>query len=350
MRITISHKLRPFSHIPGTFFILPGSTLRFQIFPAYIRVHDLTVQPPLLITEIPLSIQGPVRNFTVLQDLEKPSLHVWGHTLQGYMRYTIYATAPNAFSITTERSPTGPSLFPTLKGSGIPQIFPASLERLSFGCHKGQDWTLIQRRRLLEEIFPLWFTLGQLTPKPLCESYQGSAVWLKQCEVAISQRSLNGILTPFYNLLDTGFEGGLSPRLEDTQYQGFALPPLSSSSPISPLILLSRGAELIRNLCFHEKEDQVTILPALPPLFHAGRLLNLRSTLLGLMDLEWSKKQIRRIILKCKYTGEVRFHFQSHLKLFRIRHSEQDKGRPHSCVEPVELVAGKLYYFDRFQK
>ena len=62
IRISIAERFKPFSHTPGTKYILPYSTLTVQVFPTLIRVEE---------REIPLELTGPVVDFTAQIDLEK---------------------------------------------------------------------------------------------------------------------------------------------------------------------------------------------------------------------------------------------------------------------------------------
>ena len=78
MEISIAEKLRPFSHEPGTSCLIPGTTLVMRVYPSCIQVFDLENSPPKLVWETFLDVIGPVRDFTVQQDLEKMRVLVWG--------------------------------------------------------------------------------------------------------------------------------------------------------------------------------------------------------------------------------------------------------------------------------
>ncbi len=80
------------------------------------------------------------------------------------------------------------------------------------------------------------------------------------------------------------------------QYQGL-MPLERSQGNVSPLAFLTEGARLIRNHFIEEEPNGIKILPALPPECHAGRLINVAIKGVNL-DLEWSKKTIRRLILR----------------------------------------------------
>lgn len=345
MRIVIAERLKPFSHCPGTFFMLPGTPLRFQLFPALIRVHDLSASSPVLIAEIPLKIKGPLNDFTILQDLEKGFLHVWGHTLVGFLRYQIFpSSAKNGFSIFLEKSP---------EEEIIPQEFLVSsslnvsipTERLSLGNHKKQEWTLMHRRCDLTEIFPLWLRLGQLLKIP---ERKDSDSLLQRCQDSVKASDRNAIISTFNNLFLAGFEGGLSPRSTDLNFQGFNLPPLSSG--VSPLHLLTEGAKSIRQIFLNTSDNKIAILPVLPSEFHCGRLIQAPCSDVGLLDMEWSKHLIRRMVLTVSKNVTLQFSFQKELGHFRLRAGYGDNGQKVICGDPITFQANQAYFFDRFEK
>lgn len=377
MRITIAERLKPYSHTPGFFFLLPGSTLRFQIFPTLIRVHDLSGHEPTFLTEIQIKIQGPVQDFTVMQDLEKGNLLVWGHTADGYMRYKIMAAQGSqelqqpCFFITIEKEPaTQLTFYPSQGFHMIPYqdeaikkstffisqvdklhtivIYKAqAIERLSFGNHKAQDWDMMRRRAQMAEIFPLWLKLGQALPRCRYIASGGITALLDQCRTLIAQCDRVALLPAFGNLFLAAFEGGLSPRLHDDQHQGFPLP--STKEKASPLRFLTEGAAFIRQLFIQSAEDSIDVLPALPPELHCGRFLNIQCPK-GILEMEWSKKVIRRMIFTATADATLSFFFQKELKQFRMRQKESDRGTVMPCGSAIAVRRGQQVLLDRFEK
>lgn len=363
MKIAIAGRLRPFSHRLGTFFVLPGSCLRIQVFPGLIRIHDLSETNPKLLHEIPVHIQGPVEKFTVQQDLEQGFLLVWGWTARGYMRYRIEPLKgdPCGCALVIEKRPSSGLSF----GSCIPEDQRYVLsscsderaphlsitERLSFGCHKAQDWDMIQRRCDLSEILPLWMRLGRVTPASADVTFEGTASLVEPCQLAIERGERTRVLPALQQLFLAGFEGGLSPTLIDTSYQGFALNPLSDHAKITPLCLLTQGARMIRSLFVQKCDQQVKILPVLPPEFHCGRFLQIPLDNLGVLDLEWSKGWVRRMIFTPVSEGSLSLRFQKGLKDFRLRRGTKDRGRRLSCRDAeIAIIPGERYLLDRFEK
>lgn len=384
MYIRIAQRLRPFCHLPGTYCVLPGSDLRLQLFPCLIRVHDLSTSTPEFITEISLNIQGPVEDFTVLQDLEKGILIVWGHTPKGFFRYRLHAieksksisivvektpldgiqwNASHSYSLFVEKNHSWTNLEKPSQAQDVlwltdnfseiknrPVFQPKGTDRLSLGSHKAMDWELMRRRKSLLEIFPLWIRLGQMVPFfPPHE--EGTAGLIKECRQVLQKKRSDQFLAPFFHLFLTSFDSMLSPRLFDHDYQGILLTSSSPKKEASPLILLSEGAKLIRKLFFDvsEQEKEILILPALPHAFHCGRFLHLQ-TFAGFLDMEWSRKTIRRMIFMAERDEQIQFSFQPEVHQYRLREGNRDRGKIFNCSSPIEVKKGNIYFFDNFRK
>jgi hypothetical protein len=345
MQIKIAEKLKPYSHTPGDFCLLPGTFFRVQVFPALLRIHDLRGPFPTLFAEIPLPITGPVKDFTILQNLEQGFILVWGLAQNGFMRYKISGSVDTIF-ISIEKGPE--ALFQTFPNS-TPVVNPSLQERLSLGNHKAQDWGLMNRRIALEEILPLWFRLGQMIPSASKKPLAGTAILLDECKQAIETPSILSILSAFQKLFLAGFEGMLSPRLQDENHQGFNLPPIEQDSQLSPLILLTEGALLIRSLFVQQEKKCLKILPALPPEFHCGRFLGIQCHELGILDMEWSKKAIRRMVFQATQDGELALEFFQ-VKSYRLRMGRQGREKQGVVGESIKIQQGQQYLLDNFMR
>jgi len=352
MRMTIAERLHPFSHTPGVYSILPGTAYEIQFFPARLIIRDLSTANAKIIDEIEINIQGPVEKFTLTQDLERGELRVYGDSATGYFRYSLFAlpapsVAGKSIGIFIEKSPQNglefsPSQYTQILSSkeGLAKV---SLPRLSLGNHKAQDWDLVTRRGEMEEIFPAWHHLALLTKEVNKISYP----LLDQCQEVIGQRTPEKILPAFKSLFKVGFRGILSPTLKDQNHQGFALPEILEGSP---LYLLKKGGELIQSLFVQSPSaNEFSILPALPPEFHCGRFLNVPCADLGSLDLEWSKKTIRRLFFHASSSGTIDLVFQKGIKCFRLRTSEADRGQVIQVGTPIKVESSHHYFFDNFQ-
>jgi hypothetical protein len=326
MKITILRKFKLFSHKPGICCLIPGSPFEAEIFPALIRFYDLRGNERLLLKEQEFTINGPLKSFTVLQDLERGCLSVWGDGL-------CYHVLPDLSIVHGKKIPLGPQAFP---------------ERFSCGIHKKQEWEKIVERRQFEEIFPYWFLLGnQLPPlKPLhCRT--GIFALLDACKEEIEKKTPETIFSCFERLFLAGFRGMLVPRLKDEEYQGIIKTTVLPEE--SPLHLLKEGAGLIRSLYLQVNDEKISLLPFLPPQCHAGRFLRIQIPD-GELDIEWSKKKIRRCILRSQQERTWQLQIPSVHQGFRLRTSMKDKGKWMSRGEGLEIKSGGIYLLDRFQK
>lgn len=356
MQISIAERFRPFTHLAGTSVLLPLSKLRFQIYPAFIRVCDLSAADPVLVAEIPLDLQGPMTGFTLMQDLEKGCLKVWGTSKNGFFRYLIYATnSKPGFTLVQEKAPAEVpfSLFPSEVSCRSQLIQP---ERLSFGITKVADWELVRRRLTLAEILPFWFRLGQLIPS--VDSHDaGSASLLKGLNIALMEKKSVDLSLLLKGLYCSGFEGLLSCSLTDSYYQGLDLPEVPEGSSCSPLLLLTEGAKIIKLMLLAVRQENVEalepshveILPCLLPELHSGRLCGAALSTLGTVDLEWSKKEIRKMIFRSTKRQIIYFHFRSEISSFRLREASSTISIRKACGEPIAFAENSTYFFDHFQ-
>ncbi len=332
MLISIAERLKPYSHRPGTRFVLPGSSTMVDVFPALLRFDD---------SEMPLDIIGPVENFTAELDLEHGYLKVWGHAVNGYFRYRLYAKSEGGVTLIWEKGPlTHDNPVP------IPNA-PADTERLSLGCHKAQDWARVSERLALGEIFPFWFRMGRLLPEQPTARGTGTTKLLFDCKKVMEFRETLKLPAAFRTLFRAGFEGVLAPRLCDGEHQGLALPAPHAAESV--MALLSDGAKLIREIFIQSHAHQVHLLPLLPAELHCGRMLNVACGH-SFLDMEWSKKTIRRVIFRCKETASWQFNVLSDIRQFRVRYGNRDRGRIIPCGTPLELLAGRDYFFDNFRR
>jgi len=333
MLITIAARYRPFSHRPGVVCIVPGTDVSIQVFPALIKIGE---------AEIALNVKGPVKDFTLVQDLEKGYVTVFGKTASGYMRYKILCT-PDGLVLRTEKVPEEPFVLgdATLVKCNFSNYLPQ--ERLSLGMHKALDWDLVSRRQDLREILPVWHRLGLMTPPG---NEEEGASLLDECRKVILDREKEKKFPAIEALFLTGFSGILNPRSSDEEHQGFALPPVNGS----PITLLSSFAKLIRSMFLRYEGNELEILPALPPEIVSGRLCSLTLPGVGNLDLEWSKREVRRLIFKPLESVKLAFRFPKNVGRMRVRLNDKEKGVNLKSGISLDFEGGRRYFFDRFQK
>lgn len=322
--ITIAERLKPFSHVPGTSCLLPGTEYLVECFPTLIRIKNFSGQ---VIKEVTLDLQGPLREFTLMQDLERGCITLFSE----FYRFHIL---PNLEVVFQKNPP-----LPPLKVE----------ERLSLGSHKKQDWESIKKRCDFHEIFPLWLRLGSLLNLPPREGDdRGVFSLLKKVREASYAHHPEGILPAFEQLFRAAFGKMFVPRASDEDHQGILTS--TEKSDDSPLYLLTEGAEIIRSLFFLASENEFSLLPNLPPEFSEGRMLHLNCSLYGKANLEWSKKMIKKVHFKAEREGEIIFHFPPDIRRFRLREALQEKGIFLAAGESLEIKSGCHYLLDQFQK
>ncbi|MBI2811879.1 MAG: hypothetical protein HYX67_13770 [Candidatus Melainabacteria bacterium] len=335
MKIKIAERLIPFSHANGTKFLLPRSNIVAQVFPTRIIFTDVDEKLAPFHAVIPFT--GPMKEFTAALDLEKGVLKVFGKTPQGFMRYQVQAKS-DGISIEFEKGDKRVLHLPvnlTIAAHEMPS------ERLSLGNHKAQDWEAVHRRLDCVEILPLWLRIAAWAPKKAPSAQVENFSLLRDCRQKIEACDKTKVLEAFERFFLASFEGLLVPRGADTEYQGIAQDTLPEGA--SPLPLLTEGAKLIRSLFIQEKEGEISILPCLPPQFHAGRMTGMQVPG-GRIDVEWTKKYIRRMTLHTDVDQAMRFKFPKGVTSFRT-----GKNKKMFADAVFELSKGDTVQLDRFE-
>lgn len=393
MHITIANKLMPYSHAAGSRALLPGTAFVVEAYPALLRLYRLDKDPMEQIAELALQLPGPMKQFTLQQDLKSGEMRIWGETDYGAIRYALRPSIDNSgVSIAISRHPEagiiwrcnlpeksalystdlqqqlltpldgpvkrGDTLFLALSPNATTLPLPYRLphcERLSLGCHKAQDWNMILRRNIPEEFLPFWHYSGMLQPAP--PSWDELPTWgtstcLQLCSNAIAEGDGAAALQALKNFFLAGFTSWMIPRFVDTAFHGIPLAAAPELLPkkLSPLTLLAAGARLISNLFVQTAEASITLLPALPNALHCGRLLHVNCNGLGLLDLEWSKRLVRRIVFHSAADQELLFSFPRELKRFRLRRAPDDIGKILSCPAKLYLAKDQCYLLDNCEK
>lgn len=343
--------------------LVPGTTLQATFFPTRIEFFELSQPQPVFVGAVTLDLHQPEYP-TVQLDLEKGCIRVWGDSNQGFYRYLITAYSEDApLALIVEKgdlsiSAEGLNLYKKAANSFLIEIAhpwvrrekPPLLEKISMGSHRKQDWNQMIRRGDLAEILPMWYQMAQWIPKQEPAVYEGTASLIPNCCQAIISNDRNGVLIPFENVFRACFEGLLSPTLFDNLHQGFLLTPIADKSGANPLALCVDGALLIRSLFVQRHGESFKILPVLPVSFHCGRALHLRLGNQGVLSMEWSKKQIRRIVFTSDMDGELYLQFPKDIDTFRYRRDEKDRGQWFQNGDAIPIQKDSVILLDRFQK
>ncbi len=362
MKISIAERSHPFSHLPGTTFVVPHTTWSVQIFPTRLFFTDLANKDSSFF--LCLSLLGPVSGFTAQLDLEKGILCVFGKTQKGYIRYHIAANQRGIW-LELEKTPEEKLVCSLMtekmvleKGRRVclveQEVVSPHLvqERLSLGMHKAQDWDLVRRRLDLKEIFPHWLLMASFVPKVQVDpSCCGNYSLLNICKEKIQQKDKEGIVSAFQNLFLSAFKGVLVPRIWDFDYQGLILEPQTQEDSLCPLPVLTESSALIRSVFFQEGNREVHLLPCLPPEFHCGRMVGMQALPFATLDFEWTKKALKASIVHPLITGQIHLKLPKGIRSFRLRKEKStakievdSKG-----MAALPLEANRTLRLDRFE-
>lgn len=314
MRISIAARYRPFSHTAGASCLLPKSCWIVQAFPTLLRLHSLYGK-----MEIPLSLTGPVREFTLQQDLEKGCVWVWGVAKEGRFRYRLEAGPGKLRFEDAEFDLPGPY-----------REAPDQLERLSFGSHQAQNWDDVARRGDPGEILPILYALSQWTP-------------LLQAPRTAMYDSLDQSDEAFLSL---AFYSILCPRLTDDLHQGL-LPKEEIPADASPCALISDAGARLRARLIRQESNRI-FLPA--PQNLSGRMLHAKLSGIGLLDFEWRKGLVRRAILHAKEDASLFLDLPKAIRTFRLRTLQHERGERMDVNAEWRVEKGRVYFLDRFEK
>lgn len=347
MDITIAERFRPFTHLPGKAMLLPGSGRVVTVYPTRLVIEFLG--------HLDFAFKGPINEFTAQLDLEKGCLNVWGQALNGYFRYRVHAAGEGVVCY-AERLPEEGIAFQGLQsgtwlrggfislGNASSDLYqPAAIERLSLGVTKSQDWELVQRRVLPEEIAPFLIKLGQQLPETTAAS-GGTADLLN----ALKNSDKTTFYQAFQQFFSLAFEGVLNPTLEDKCHLGFALSQVNGGSPLS---LVKEAARVIKSSLVDVSGNTISILAKVPPQFHCGRYTGVDCGELGSLDLEWTKKRARRLVFNALKSENIVFKLPPDERSFRLRCADTPtQGQNLSAGQSIPVEAGKTYFLDRFCK
>lgn len=359
MKIDIATKFKPFSHRAGTQVLIPGGLFVAKIYPSCLKILENNEE----IYVLNFLVNDADKDFVIIQDLEKKCLNISCRSIEGYFRYCLkhrddkivffLQKAPDQLivDLTEKNSCVRVNLKPKetldfkVRDKALVQ---KNIEKLSFGCHKKQDWQLVQRRNNPEEFIPFWFYLGQMTPQVEdMNCREGSLKYLSDIEILLKNKEKEIALNRLSNIFKAGFKELLIPVLYDDKFYGI----FESSHDSNPIAinLLQDGYRFIRRFFIQKVKNVLWVLPNLPKDFHCGRLINVIEDDL-MIDMEWSKKLLKKMKITALKDMELSFSFQNSLRFFNLKSSKRDKGIKFDVTTLLKLKQDQTYYFDNFKK
>ncbi|NGX29683.1 MAG: hypothetical protein KR126chlam4_00087 [Candidatus Anoxychlamydiales bacterium] len=354
MQIKIKQKFNIISHRLGTKFLIVNSTYFVQIFPGLLHFKDLNSDKNF---KIFLEFIGPVKNFTIFQDLQNGNIKVSFQTQQGFLSYKIF-NSEKATCINFERLPHDELSIKLDKTKKIKPKTSINLpiaisytkkpeEFLFLGIHKKQDLDFINKRENFMEILPFLFLYSQFFKNVQTKKCLRENCIVRELKEKIQNRKRNEIEDQFIKVYKAHFSDSFIPRVNDEDFQNII--PIIKEKDASPLHILRKLFYIIKSILIDQKLDEISILPAIPISFHTGKALNINLPI-GSFDIEWSKKLIKKLIFRPKKDIKLKLHFQSKITTYRLKIFIKQKGKFFKNRDFLSFEKDKTYYFDKFQK
>lgn len=324
-----------------------------KIFPGCLHFEDLDSKKSF---KTYFKFHGPQKNFTIIQNLRNGVIDVFFHSLDGFISYSILIKENKVFLYFKKLPSIGMEYeFDKIKkiyfskeeiSLPIEKVFSTYAEEyLSFGIFKKQELFFIKRREDIKEILPILFLCSQFYLDNEAK-YPKESSLLEKLEDKILKKDKKNLEEIFLSIIKAHFFGAFVPTLNDFFYQNIIEDVKTNASVF---FILQQLFKSIKSMLVFEKEDEVDILPCLLPVFHHGKAVNLKLSF-GLIDIEFSKKLLKKVILKPTTEVKKKVVIQKKLFQFRLRTSKKDRGRIYKNNDVISFEKGKVYFFDRFQK
>jgi hypothetical protein len=172
---------------------------------------------------------------------------------------------------------------------------------------------------------------------------------LARVSEAIALHRPEHIIPAYRDLFLSGFGHMLIPRAVDEDYRG-SLPFDMIPSVDSPLYLLVEGAMLIRSLFVRIRDQEIYLLPNLPPQCAEGRITDVDCPSFGRLSLDWSKKMLKKVILYAERSAEVMLRFPSYVREVRVRIPESGEEFQLPSGDFLALKPHSHYLIDHVRK
>jgi hypothetical protein len=349
LKIKIRNDLYPYTFSFNKDILLTNTNYLVKVFPSLLIFRDINNKKEF---EVELDIKGPVKDFRVIQDLKRGLLSISFFSLDDFISFKIL-TSDNAAivfekiksNILNIKIDNTSFIASSKKSYDLPIKIVSNLsaqEKLSFGNHKKQEIDQINQREDLLEFIPFIYGLSQFFD--IKKSFNIN--FFIELEKKIDSKQKDNLEEAFLNIKKAFFYDFFVPRNFDFDYQNIFFENLKN---IESIYILKEYARLIRKTLISEENNLLNILPCLTKQFFCGRMINIHQSFCDL-DIEWSKKLIKKMIVKPFLDKEISFKFQTKIKTFRLKKSLKEKGEILKNNQKILLKKDGVYYFDRFQK
>lgn len=288
---------------------------------------------------IEMALKGPIRGFTLQQDLEKDICRIFGSSEAGYFEFQLFVDfQEKALSIKYAR---GEAVVVFVdgkqvrlqKGEVIDLIDvlqgkqTETKEKISLGSNRKQEINEIWGRYDLREMLPILYTISQSVLLPAEE---------RITQLPVSEEG-------FSQFLATGFRSLFVPKRRDENYLGVFYEKLPDS--LTPLYRLKAFQKAFRMLFLMEEDAKIQLLPNLFSTFHCGRFIGAKVQG-AKIDFEWRSGKLRAVIIYPEKKGELTFLWPKEIQGCRSDKQEVVQGKQTT----VGLKPGKRVILDRFYR
>ena len=274
---------------------------------------------------VDLGLTGPVKGFTLQQDLEKRLCRVFGVEKSGFFELHVFREGNDLSLKWVRGKKKGEKV--VLMGLTPSETSLKSYEKISLGSSKKQDVDLMWRRANMIEVLPILYALSQNVPLPSEEKL----THLPQTE------------EEFSHFVKGGFDSLFVPKRGDERHLGIFCEQIPDSC--SPLHRLKEFKSAFRALFIKEEEGKVVLLPNLPKKFLSGRFLGVKVEG-ATIDVEWRKGTIHSVIISPDKEIELSIVWPKEIRSFRIEKREGLIPRESRII----LKEEKKTVIDKFQK
>ncbi|MFA6119113.1 MAG: hypothetical protein WCT85_04020 [Parachlamydiales bacterium] len=356
MQIKIKQKPVLISHKIGSSFLIKNTSFFVTIYPGLLWFKDLNSKKQFRLF---LNFQGPQKRFTVLHDLKNGQLKIFFETNLGFFSYKIkndsnkklilfFENLPNNVTEIKSDSDANFKKISAKESISLPieQINDLQVEeQLSFGVLKKQDIELIKKREDLLEILPFIFMLSQYYLDT--SAYASKNVFIENLKTLMQNNEKILLEEALHNVYKALFFDAFVPRANDEEYQNIGI--FKEEPGVSPVMVFSELYRIIKSLLINEDADGLYLLPCLLVSLHHGKAVNLKVSF-GLVDLEWSKKILKKVVIRSADDLKIKLNLQAKIKNFRLKEDEQGKGKICQNSDEITLKKNRVYYLDNFKK
>lgn len=349
-RIEIRKKLRPFSTRAGIQVPLPAFEMTCKIYPMKVIFEKKGNEALELYWKFSQDPQKIVTTFDLFHQRIEVQL-----TFESGVFYYDLIQSKEGLVLNPRRQSCGSASFKwdskTFKKVSLKENvlllkdrvhLKESMEQLSLGSHKKQEIERIFKDEDFKEILPMLFNLGQYASETSTKAV-GSLKVIEEAYKLLVSRGHDQILSVLKPLLSSAFSGIFVPHIEDVFH--WRQESKLEKCP-TRFALLEKFYKLIRAFFIESSPMSLSLLPHLPKELFCGRLLQIKERDL-LIDLEWTKKKLRRLKIKSLIDQSIQLKFQKGIQKCRLR--VDNKSMLFKNTSSQHFEKNKTYLFDRFE-